>query len=364
MGRPRRKANFKLPAHVHAVKARGKDYYYYHPKRGSKQEGERIKLPGSPFKSDGTPDPDWWQAYRDASGNKRPSQGKTFSALVLAYKTSPEWNELKDSTRTERARHLAVVESAWGNLAVAGLEAKHVLQLRDSYADTPAAANNIIRSLSSMMSWSIPRGWRQHNPCVRVKKLKIGEGYSPWQWEEIERFALLARRDLWHAAALALYTGQRLGDVLEMLWSDCKDGLIWVTQNKTGKKLWIPQHSQLKVLLADIPRVSVNIITNTRGQPWTTDGFKSAWSDEMKRDVFAPLRAAGRVFHGLRKSAVVFLLEAGATDAEVSSITGQSRQMVEHYSKQVNQKRLASAAISKWEIAETVRTKNRSKKDL
>jgi len=42
------------------------------------------------------------------------------------------------------------------------------------------------------------------------------------------------------------------------------------------------------------------------------------------------------VFHGLRKSAVVFLLEAGCSDAETASITGQSRRIVEHYAKQVN----------------------------
>jgi transposase len=54
---------------------------------------------------------------------------------------------------------------------------------------------------------------------------------------------------------------------------------------------------------------------------------------------------------GLRKSAVVFLLEAGCTDAEVAAITGQSREMVEHYARQVNQKRLAAAAILKWEAA-------------
>ena len=29
-----------------------------------------------------------------------------------------------------------------------------------------------------MMSWSIPRGWRTSNPCAKVKKLKIGEGYA------------------------------------------------------------------------------------------------------------------------------------------------------------------------------------------
>jgi hypothetical protein len=54
-----------------------------------------------------------------------------------------------------------------------------------------------------------------------------------------------------------------------------------------------------------------------------------------------PIREAGLVFHGLRRSAVVLLLEAGCTDAEVAAITGQSRQMIEHYARHVNQKKLA-----------------------
>jgi hypothetical protein len=53
------------------------------------------------------------------------------------------------------------------------------------------------------------------------------------------------------------------------------------------------------------------------------------------------------------KSAVVMLLQAGCTTAEVAAITGQSFDMVEHYAKQVNQKKLAAAAILKWERAET-----------
>ena len=64
----------------------------------------------------------------------------------------------------------------------------------------------------------------------------------------------------------------------------------------------------------------------------------------------APLRERHLVFHGLRKSAVVFLLEAGCTDAEVAAITGQSRDMVEHYAREVNQRRLAASAVLKWEL--------------
>ena len=102
----------------------------------------------------------------------------------------------------------------------------------------------------------------------------------------------------------------------------------------------------------------MQILTNSRGAAWTLDGFKTSWGDELDRKEFATLRERQRVFHGLRKSAVCFLLEAGCSDAEVSAITGQSRRMVEHYAKQVNQKKLAAAAVLKWEAA-AAKTKHR-----
>ena len=54
-------------------------------------------------------------------------------------------------------------------------------------------------------------------------------------------------------------------------------------------------------------------------------------------------------FHGLRKNAVNALLEAGATTWEVMAITGHSPTQVEHYAKRVQARKLASAAILKWE---------------
>lgn len=83
-------------------------------------------------------------------------------------------------------------------------------------------------------------------------------------------------------------------------------------------------------------------------RPWTVTGFRASW---RKSAIAAGLVSRKLVFHGLRKSAVVMLLEAGCTDAEVGAITGQSREMVEFYGRQVNQQRLAAAAILKWETA-------------
>jgi integrase len=202
-----------------------------------------------------------------------------------------------------------------------------------------------------MLSWSIPRGWRETNPCLIVRKLKGGEAYAAWSWEDIETFRQKARPDLWVAAALGLFTGQRLGDVVTMRRSAIKDGLISVTQEKTGAKLWIPIHATLRSILAQAPKPAVTILSNRRGQPWTKSGFVHVWRDELQRPEFASLRERRLVFHGLRKSAVVFLLEAGCTDGEVAAITGQSRDMVLHYAQQVNQRKLAASAVLKWEAA-------------
>jgi integrase len=262
---------------------------------------------------------------------------------------------------------------------VASVEPRHVLALRDSFADLtppnagkgveggplhknrPSAANNLLRSLSSMMSWSVPRGWIKFNPCLSVKKLKAGSPYEPWSWEAICLLEKEGRADLWHAAALALYTGQRQGDVLKMRWSDIRENMIAVEQEKTHKKLWIPMHKALKRILKAVPRFGESILKSARGEAWTTDGFKTAWQKEMDREKLAALRAQRCVFHGLRKSSVVMLLEAGCTDAEVSAITGQSREMVEHYARAVNQKKLAAAAILKWETLHQEVSRKRKK---
>ena len=58
---------------------------------------------------------------------------------------------------------------------------------------------------------------------------------------------------------------------------------------------------------------------------------------------------AGLVFHGLRKNAVNTLLEVGCTEAEVSAIVEMSEQMVRHYARDVNKRRLARSGTAKME---------------
>ena len=69
-------------------------------------------------------------------------------------------------------------------------------------------------------------------------------------------------------------------------------------------------------------RPTVGVLTSTRGLPWTVMGFKASWGAELNREIMEAMCERRLVFHGLRKSAVVALLEAGCTDAAVGAVTG------------------------------------------
>jgi hypothetical protein len=161
-------------------------YFSFHPFRGTKRAGPRVRLPGYPANADGTPNAEWWAAYRAASGigAARPGAG-TFTALIAEYQQSPEWKALALATRKEWKRHLRLIEASCGGLQAAGVEPKHVVKLRDSRASTPADANNLLRVLSALFTWGALRGWRGDNPCRLVPKLKIGDGWAPWPWDAI-----------------------------------------------------------------------------------------------------------------------------------------------------------------------------------
>jgi integrase len=224
--------------------------------------------------------------------------------------------------------------------------------LRDSFAAaSPRKADHIISTLRSLIGWGIPREYADTNPCAEIRKLYHSDGYAPWEWPDVVYGREHLPPRLWHAAALALYTGQRQSDVLAMNWHAIDSGAIAVKQQKTGKPLTIPLHRDLRAILDDIPKTSIRIRTNSYGQPWTADGFKTSWRKVRNGPAFAHFRERGLVFHGLRKSAVVLLLEAGCTVPETASITGQSWKMVEHYAIMVNQRKLARTAVMKWESA-------------
>jgi hypothetical protein len=71
------------------------------------------------------------------------------------------------------------------------------------------------------------------------------------------------------AYALALYSGQRLSDLVLMMRAHRHEGLVHVAaQGKTGEELWIPEHSELTAELARGVAIASLLTTPTQGKPF------------------------------------------------------------------------------------------------
>lgn len=72
----------------------------------------------------------------------------------------------------------------------------------------------------------------------------------------------------------------------------------------------------------------------------------------MDTGPFKRFREERIVFHGLRKNAVISLLEVGYTETQVGAIVNMSEQMVRHYGREVSMQVLARDGMklleSRW----------------
>ena len=142
------------------------------------------------------------------------------------------------------------------------------------------------------------------HPCQRGGRLyEADRSEKIWTEDEIASFLAVATPALAMAVILALWTGQRQGDLLRLPWSAYDGKHLRLRQSKTGRFVIIPVARPLKSVLDGADRVSTQILTNTRERPWTSDGFRTSWAKTcMKAALPRDLH-----FHDLRGSAVVRL---------------------------------------------------------
>lgn len=342
MGR-KRKAVLVLPDYVHVVKRpSGRVNYYYQKYRGTPKQEKAIPLPDPLSK-------EWESALKAAQAGPQPGK---FAQFIDAYEASPKFEKLAKKTRKEYKRYLIIARGYFGRRDPREIMPFHLAELQDDFgSETPAKANMIVAAIGAMYAWGIQRNWADMNPANAITRLDGGE-YEPWPQKIWELAMDSLRPDMRLACVFCLYTGQRISDVLAMNLESVKDDMIAVRQIKTGKPLWIPLHSELKPVIAERRQTGIGkmpLVMSPAGKHYTVDYFHAQWGLEMQKEPQSAIRKEGYVPHGLRKNAVNKLLEVGCTTHEVAAITGQSLQMIEHYSKAVNQVKLAISAMRKWE---------------
>jgi integrase len=232
------------------VDGEGRAYHYF------RRAGyPRVRLPGLPGSTE------FMDAYQRALGSAPEPVGAartkpgSVSAAIASYYTSPEFTRaLAAGSQEVRRAVLERFRREHGDLIMRAMPTKFLRALLD--AMEPTTARNWLAAIRALAQHCIKRELIEHDPTlgIRLKRMS-GDGHHTWSEEEIAAFeaqhAIGSRERL--ALALGLYSAQRRGDVVRMGRQHVRNGLLHVTQQKTGKALAIPVHPELKLILDAVP---------------------------------------------------------------------------------------------------------------
>ncbi|TCJ39095.1 tyrosine-type recombinase/integrase [Parafrankia sp. BMG5.11] len=296
--------------------------YFYAWKGGPRLQGE--------FGS-----PEFHASYAEAWASRFRARTDTLQHVFDQFRASPDFSALAPRTQKDYSRHLLALEKEFGDLPLVALEDRRVRGDIHGWRDRLAAksrrqADYAFAILARTLSWAKNRGMVTVNPCERG-----GRVYRPdrsgqvWTFEQEAAFTAVAPPHISAALTLALWTGQRQGDLLRLRWLDYRDGVIRLRQRKTGMRVEIPVAPALvKVLEHTKPTEpnaltggegEVTILRTERGTPWTEGGFRASWRKACKK-----AGIEGLSFHDLRGTAVTRLAQAGCSVPESATITRHS----------------------------------------
>lgn len=290
------------------------------------------RLPGKPGS------PEFVAAYHEATAARRAPPAGVLLSLMAGYQQSAEFLGLSPRTRRDYVAKIILIEREFGDLPLGALDDRRTrgefLAWRDRLAaKSRRQADYSWTVLARILSWSKDRGLIAVNPCERGGRVYRGtRADKVWTADDEANFLAKAPVHLRLALTLALWTGQRQGDLLALSWTAYDGQKIRLRQSKTGVRVAIPVGEPLRLALdaAAKAKTATTVLTNTDGQPWKADGFRTAW-----RRACAGAGIVGVTFNDLRGTAVTRLALAGATEAEIATITGHAlrdvRSILDHH---------------------------------
>lgn len=163
--------------------------------------------------------------------------------------------DIRLNTYKQKAKPVSLLRERAGMKLISAVDVRDIAQLLEEYisAGQPRMAQ-VVRSVlidvfkEAQHYGEVPPGY---NPALATKqpRRKITRQHlSLEEWQKIFDIADTAHRYMGNAMLLALVTGQRLGDISKMKFSDIWDDHLHVIQEKTGSKIAIPLSLRLNAI--------------------------------------------------------------------------------------------------------------------
>ena len=222
-----------------------------------------------------------------------------FEAEYIPYELAPR-------TAKDYRRHVAHLKRLFGDRIAEELKPKDFGPFLNIQGRGKTNRVRQLAVLSAAFSEAVSTWyWLEHNVLREVKRPKSRPRDRLVSEEEFAAVKAMAPLRVRLAMELAVITGQRQGDILDMKWADIKDMSILIHQAKTGKRLAIEITSDLEKVLDrcwQLPHGGCEsgeyVITRTCGGRFTSEGFRARWQETINK--YCRLGGKRFTFHDLR----------------------------------------------------------------
>lgn len=210
--------------------------------------------------------------------------------------------------------------------------------LREERGVGPATAVRYMAALSHAFTIATKEwGWLESNPMLKVTKPKEPRGIVRFL-DEDEKTALLAtcknstNKALYPIVVLAISTGMRRGEILNLSWKDIDldRGRILLEETKNNERRGVPLVGHAHKILIEyskIRQLNTQLIFPSNHNPNKPIEIRAPFEAALKEAGIENFR-----FHDLRHTAASYLAMNGASLAEIAEILGhKTLQMVQRY---------------------------------
>ena len=231
------------------------------------------------------------------------------------------------------------------------VEQKHILSFREHLRKSVAVAttNKLMKYLKVLFHDARAARVIVENPfdgMAPLKKEAGGIGRRGFTVDELRLVMREAAGTEWESLVrFGLYTGQRLGDLVNLRWSQVDpvaDEIRWATR-KTGRVVVVPICAPLKEHILSIAgrdyaagfvhpesaKMAGQSLSNQFGEILARCGFREKKSHRKDKDKETDTRTLNELsFHSLRHSAVSLMKNAGISPAVVQDLIGHDSEAV------------------------------------